>query len=293
MTVSVVIPCYNQGRFLGEAIDSVLAQAGPLVEVIVVDDGSTDETADVAASRREIRYRHQRNSGLSSARNAGWHAAVGERIVFLDADDRLLPGALVAGLECLRRYPNAAFVSGHYELVDERGRLLPTWRELHYGDEETFTSGPFQLFLPDGRLGPVAPRPRVVSDHYTAMLRRNYIGMHGSVMYRRDLLERTGGFDPRLRRLEDYELYLRVTRRYPVACHEAVVAQYRRHAGGMSRRSIAMLRSALGVLHEQRPHLAGREGASAAYREGIRFYTGFYGKQMVRSFANTAIGRAW
>jgi glycosyltransferase involved in cell wall biosynthesis len=277
--VSVVIPCYDQGRFLAEAIASAVDQSEPAAEVVVVDDGSTDDTGDVARAAG-VRCLRQQNRGLAAARNTGWRAARGDFIVFLDADDRLRPEALRAGLECLARYPAAAFVSGHYEEIDEGGRVLPTWRELRRADDRTFTSGPFQLVQPDGRLGPQTPRPARTSDHYTAMLRRNYIGMHGAVMYRRSVLEETGGFDPALRRLEDYELYLRVARRYPVACHDAVAAQYRRHPGGMSRRSLPMLTTALRVLRRQRPHLRSRE-EEQAYREGLRFWREFYGRQLI------------
>ena len=82
MTVSVVIPCFNQAEFLGEAIESALAQSTRPDEVIVVDDGSTDDTPDVAKQFGEIRYLRQENRGLSEARNAGFHASRGEFLLF-------------------------------------------------------------------------------------------------------------------------------------------------------------------------------------------------------------------
>src|SRR5829696_2931566 len=109
--VSVVVPCYNQARFLGEAIESVLAQSHPLFEVVVVDDGSTDDTSEVAARYPGVRLVRQENRGLSGARNAGLARSRGEYVVFLDADDRLLPGALEAGVERLGANPQCAFVS--------------------------------------------------------------------------------------------------------------------------------------------------------------------------------------
>src|SRR5215204_1671374 len=99
--VSVVIPCYKQAHFLGEAIESVLAQSYPNFEIIVVDDGSPDNTSEVAASYPRVRLVRQENQGLSAARNSGLSRSEGEYVVFLDADDRLLPGALQVGLECL------------------------------------------------------------------------------------------------------------------------------------------------------------------------------------------------
>jgi glycosyltransferase involved in cell wall biosynthesis len=283
LSVSVVIPCYNQGRFLAEAIASAGAQQGLVSEIVVVDDGSTDETSAVATRDGSVRYVRQERRGLSEARNSGWRASSGDYVVFLDADDRLLPGAAATGLETFRRWPQAAFVFGHYELIDERGAILPTWRELRVADDRTFTTGDFELVLPNGQRAGRSPQPHRVSDHYTAMLRRNYISMHAAVVYRRAVLEETGGFDPRLSALEDYELYLRVTRAHPVACHDKVVAQYRRHSAAMSRDTLNMLRMALFVLHEQRPYLAERPGAPEAYEAGLAFWKRHYGKQLVRS----------
>ncbi len=99
-------------------------------EIVVVDDGSTDETPAVATRDGSVTYIRQERRGLSEARNSGWRASSSDYVVFLDADDRLLPGAIEAGLEAFRRWPHAAFVFGHYELIDELGAVLPTWREL-------------------------------------------------------------------------------------------------------------------------------------------------------------------
>ena len=141
MSVSVVIPCYNQGRFLAEAVASATAEGELVSEIVVVDDGSTDETPTVATRDRSVRYLRQERKGLSEARNSGWRASSGDYIVFLDADDRLLPGAAAAGLETFLRWPHAAFVFGHYELIDGLGAVLPTWRELRVADDRTFTTG--------------------------------------------------------------------------------------------------------------------------------------------------------
>jgi glycosyltransferase involved in cell wall biosynthesis len=292
LSVSVVIPCHNQGRFLGEAIASAAVQRGLVSEVVVVDDGSTDETPAVATRNESVRYLRQERRGLSEARNSGWRASSGDYVLFLDADDRLLPGAVEAGLEAFGRWPHAAFVFGHYELIDEHGAVLPTWRELRIADDRTFATGDFELVLPDGRRAGRSPQPRRVSDHYTAMLRRNYISMHAAVLYRRAVLEETAGFDPRLNALEDYQLYLRVTRTSPIGGHDEVVAQYRRHPAAMSRDTLNMLRMALFVLHEQRPYLGEHPGAIEAYQEGLTFWKRHYGKQLIRDVpGHLAAGR--
>jgi glycosyltransferase involved in cell wall biosynthesis len=292
LSVSVVIPCYNQGRFLGEAVASAAAQGELLSEIVVVDDGSTDETPTVATRDGSVRYLRQERRGLSEARNSGWRASSGDYVVFLDADDRLLPGAAAAGLETFLRWPHAAFVFGHYELIGEYGEVLPTWREVRIADDQTYSTGDFELVLPGGQRAGRSREPCRVTDHYTAMLRRNYISMHAAVVYRRAVLERTGGFDPRLSALEDYDLYLRVTRTHPVACHDHVVAQYRRHPAAMSRDMLNMLRMALFVLREQRPYLAAHAGATDAYEEGLTFWKRHYGKQLIRSVpSHLAAGR--
>src|SRR5690348_130160 len=112
--VSVVITTYNHARFLGEAIESVLAQTVPPFEVIVVDDGSTDDPAAVVRRYPQLRLIRQRNQGLAAARNTGWRASGGSYLVFLDADDRLLPNALAANLRRLAEWPECAFAYGAY-----------------------------------------------------------------------------------------------------------------------------------------------------------------------------------
>lgn len=292
MSASIVIPCFNQGRFLADAIASALAQGTHVSEIVVVDDGSTDDTPTVASRFRDVTYLRQERKGLSEARNAGWRASSGNHVVFLDADDRLRPGAVEAGIDALGRWPRAAFVFGHYQLINERGDVLPTWRVQRVADDRSFTTGSWEEILPDGRHVGGSSEQKRVSDHYTAMLRRNYISMHAAVTYRRAVLEETGGFDPRLSALEDYELYLRVTRMHPVASHDEVVAQYRRHPAAMSRDALNMLRMALFVLREQRPFLAERPGATEAFQEGLVFWKRHYGKQLIRDVpGHLAAGR--
>src|SRR4030095_13786323 len=110
-TVSVVITCYNHGHFLREAIESVLAQSYRNFEIILVDDGSTDDTSKIAATYPGVRYIHQKNSGLATARNTGIKHSNGQFVVFLDADDRLVSNALEAGIQHLNANPECAFVS--------------------------------------------------------------------------------------------------------------------------------------------------------------------------------------
>jgi len=124
---SIVIPCYNYGHWLTRAVASVLAQGGDDWELLIIDDGSTDDTAQVA---RELLARHpgrlrflsQPNRGAAAARNRGIDETGGEYLIFLDADDELAPGALATYRELLARMPAADLLAGAHRAVDERGR---------------------------------------------------------------------------------------------------------------------------------------------------------------------------
>lgn len=244
-TVSVVIPCYNQAHFLGEAIESVLVQTYRPFEIVVVDDGATDNTAEVAARYPGVRCVRQANQGLPAARNAGLGVARGAYVVFLDADDRLLPAALEAGAACLERHPEAAFVVG------QRRRIAA-----------------------DGTPLPVPTRPRVEGDHYVSLVRSCWITMPAMVMYRRAALDRVGGFDATQRYAEDYELYLRMTRHARIVDHYTEVAEHRQHPGTQSRNAERMLAATLRALRPHRPGPEATPEHRAAYhaRDNAVYY---------------------
>ena len=105
--ISVIIPCYNHGKYLSKAIGSVLAQSHRPIEIIVVDDGSTDNTQAAAAHYPEVKYIYQHNQGPSAARNTGIDQSSGDFLVFLDADDWLLEDALHINLQYLLKEPLA------------------------------------------------------------------------------------------------------------------------------------------------------------------------------------------
>ena len=124
LTVAVIIPTFNHARFLADAIDSVLAQTRQADEIIVVDDGSTDDPAGVVARYSRVQLIRQNNRGLSAARNTGLWSCRTSHVVFLDADDRLLPIALKTGLTCITEKPDCAFVHGAHRLISEDGRPI-------------------------------------------------------------------------------------------------------------------------------------------------------------------------
>ncbi len=262
--VTVVIPCYGQAHFLGEAIESVLAQSHPNLEVIVVDDGSPDNTSEVAARYPGVRCVRQENQGLSGARNSGLAASGGEYVVFLDADDRLLPEALEAGLECFEAHPECAFVHGDYRFIATDGSFVGRSRQHIVGE-----------------------------DRYTALLQGNYITMHATVVYRRAVFETVGGFDTSLSACEDYDMYLRIARRFPVCGHEKVVAEYRGHGGHMSHNAALMLSTSVSVLRSQRKYAKEDKHHRKAYETGVGLSRYWYGAPLVDEVRARIREREW
>jgi glycosyltransferase involved in cell wall biosynthesis len=254
---SVVIPCYNQAHFLAEAIESALGQTAARIEVIVVNDGSTDGTSDVARRYRPVRLIEQSNRGLSRARNAGLAAAAGEFVVFLDADDRLLPHAVAFALALAARDPAIAMVAGQCRTIAENGAPLA---------------------MPD--------LPAVERDHYRALLSRNFVWTPGAACFRSAAVVAAGGFDPAVSGSADYSLYLRLARAHPLVSHSTAVVEYRRHERNMSRDALLMLRDTLRVLDAERPHVPAH--LHDAYVDARRAWRAFYGERLVDELRDAA-----
>jgi len=115
--VSVIIPCYNQAHFLSDSVESALSQTYPRSETVVVDDGSPDNIAEVVGRYPGIGFVRQENRGLAEARNSGFRASKGEYVLFLDADDRLMPTAIESHLSCFAEHPQAGFVVGDIDHI--------------------------------------------------------------------------------------------------------------------------------------------------------------------------------
>jgi glycosyltransferase involved in cell wall biosynthesis len=238
--VSVIIPCYNQGHYLAEAIESVLAQTVPVDEILVIDDGSQDDTRQVAGRYERVRYVRQPNQGQSIARNRGIAETRGRYLIFLDADDRLLPRNVELALEAFAGRPDAGFVCGDYQVIG-----LNDLRHRH-----------------DCR-----PRP----DHYATLLevRANFITLPGSVMFRRDALAAAGNWRVGLIANTDIDVFLRVARSFPVVCHHQVVAEYRRHTDQITKRLDVMLRAIMTIYRLHRPYIRRHPEYRLAYRNGV------------------------
>jgi len=256
LEVAVVIPCFNQAHYLAEAIESALAQTLPPAEVVVVDDGSEDNSHEVAGRYEEVTRLRQPNRGVAAARNAGLRTTRRDRVVFLDADDRLLPPALEVGATALERRPQVAFVSGFSRDVGDDGRVLRGERQ-----------------------------PLVTQDHYRRLLEDCFIWSGSSIVHRRTALEAVGGFDESLGAGDDYDLYLRLARRFPVFCHETVVTEYRRHGTNTTRDPGVVLDSQLEVLRRQRGSVRDDREREAC-RRGIRKTRRQHGRALAERIAD-------
>jgi glycosyltransferase involved in cell wall biosynthesis len=266
--VSVVIPCYNQARFLGEAIQSVLFQGYDDLEIVVVDDGSHDCTEEVASgyAREDPRVRliRQENRGLAAARNRGLAEAGGEYVVFLDSDDRLVLGALEVGVRELEAHPGCAFVSGICRKITADGSVMPGWEQFRVRDEP-----------------------------YLELLRSCPIYVP-AVMYRGAVFDVVGNFDTSYRAAEDYDLYYRILERFPVYCHDTLVAEIRRHDANMTRDRTLMLKYNMAALRSQRRRVKGDARYKEAYEAGERLWRDWHGAPVVNQVrSHLQEGRWW
>jgi glycosyltransferase involved in cell wall biosynthesis len=214
-SVSVVIPCYNYGRFVCEAVDSALSQTHPHAEVIVVDDGSTDDTRDrLVPYGDRIRYIRQENKGLSAARNTGIRHATGEWVALLDADDWWHKQKLEMQLQAVAGRDDVGL------LGSPSGANLP--------ETLPFVAHPNKLgvrdFLLSSRFGP------------------------SGAMIRRRCFDSVGLFNEELRSIEDRDMWLRIAARFPSVWLNSPCWWYRQHPGQMNRNADRMFRNYQRVL---------------------------------------------
>ncbi len=217
-SVSVIVPAFNAERFLAQTLLSIRDQIASPGEVIVVDDGSTDATREIARALGATVIARS-NGGPSAARNAGSAAARGEYLAFIDADDLWEPGKLAVQLGALQAYGRPAFSFTDYRYCDEHGRLgaasvlrrNPTFRRL---------------------AGRAIRRSYIVfgGDDDRPILRESYLPP-SVLMVRRADYEKVGGFDEQMRAGEDYELLLRLLRIVPALAVMEPLTLYRHHPG--------------------------------------------------------------
>jgi O-antigen/teichoic acid export membrane protein/glycosyltransferase involved in cell wall biosynthesis len=243
--VSIVIPAYNAGRTVAESIDSALAQSYPLVEVVVVDDGSTDDTARILAGYgTRIRAVHQANCGLSAARNAGIAHARGDLIALMDADDVCTQQRIATQVALMVARRDVVLCATDFSAFDEAGPVPECNMGTYY---HAIASAPHGLdtLLPDRDvLDPPSARGALVvhaGDAYEAMIGGNFIHPP-TVMFRRTLLASVQPFDASLSKACDYDWLLRASRAGRFAVIAEPLLRYRLSSGQMSSdRNLPML----------------------------------------------------
>jgi glycosyltransferase involved in cell wall biosynthesis len=210
--VSLVTPAYNQAHYLVETIDSVLAQDYPNLEYVVIDDGSTDDTAAVLARYADrVRFQRQTNQGQASTLNNGWAMCRGSLLGYLSSDDRLAPHAVRRLVECLLAHPQAQVAYGDFRLIDARGQAL---------------------------------RAVQTEDFDARRLAVDLVCQPGvGALFRRGILDAAGGWRPHLRQVPDFEFWLRAARSGPFVRVPQVLADYRIHEGSASFRPAPPQRS--------------------------------------------------
>jgi glycosyltransferase involved in cell wall biosynthesis len=227
--VSVIIPTYNRSRIVRSAIDSVLAQDYPEIEVLVIDDGSADDTREMMArtygDNPRVRFFPKSNGGVSSARNLGIRECRGEFIAFLDADDTWLPGKLTRQRECLRRFPEAGMVWTDMAAVDDRNTVIHEryLRKMYSAYQYCPTSR--ELFAKGLRETRIEDADAFCGDIFSFMVLGNLVHT-STVLLRRERLTRVGFFNERFRTGEDYPFHLKCCGEGPVAYLDTVTIRY-------------------------------------------------------------------
>jgi glycosyltransferase involved in cell wall biosynthesis len=263
--VSVIVPAFNAGASIGETLDSALAQTYPNIEIIVVNDGSSDDTMTAVTARARldprVRVVEQQNQGVASARNFGVATAKGELIAPLDADDIWDRTKLARQVQRMQECgESVGFVYSWWVWIDEQDRILDA-----------------------------SPKWRIEGRALEKLLQVNFTGNASVPLYRRRTLTQAGGYNAQFRQegaqgCEDWDLALRVAEKAEVACVPSILVGYRRRGTSMSAACHSMWRSrelVMKSLEERQPHLDEslyRQSADqiALHLAGVSFWSGSY-----------------
>jgi glycosyltransferase involved in cell wall biosynthesis len=232
--ISVVIPAYNAGRYITQSLGSVAGQEGDFrLELIVVDDGSSDDTQEKALAFPSVRLIAQENAGPSAARNRGIAAAQGELIAFLDADDLWTEGKLAAQMAVFQARPELGLVFGDCQRFDDSGPIAePFFQEA--GLDEAFWGDPIEVI-----------------DPYAKLFWVNYVPT-GAVLLRKTALEVAGTFDESMRYVEDLDLWFRVALHCRVGYTPFLCQLKRQHSENVSNDTRVMSVAYADVIDKQR-----------------------------------------
>lgn len=245
--VSVVITCRNQAHLLPGAVRSAVARAAR-IQIVMVDDGSTDRTPVIARGLEGI-FLRQPERGTAAARNRGLHASTGEFVIFLTAADRLLDGAIDIGVRALASRPGCAMAYGRALLAGQDGTVRPA-RDL----------------------------PSVRAGHHAALLQTNLIWTSAMAIFRRDAVQRAGGFVEELDGAAGYDLCLRISRDATIVDHGCHVVISGERPGASNGRAARMLHDTLEVMRRNCPDP--HAPLYGAWREGYARWQEIHGTQL-------------
>jgi glycosyltransferase involved in cell wall biosynthesis len=243
--ISIIIPAYNAEKYLAQTLQSVLDQSFGSWECLVIDDGSKDGTNDVArsfAARDErIRAVQQANAGVANARNNALKQSTTSApfVVFLDSDDVWLPDALQVLFDALEGSPDAVGAHGLADLINSEGEPIQTGEFAAFGRNRTTLKG--RRFVPLGEDKPTT---------FEVVITQGRIFPPGLALLRKAAVESAGGFDPDLPPQEDWDLWIRLTRRGDFVFVPRVVIWYRRHEESASHDAGKSFRKAALVRHK-------------------------------------------
>lgn len=240
--ISVIVPCYNYGAYVGDALRSILQQDYDAIELIVVDDGSTDDSAsrieEALRGWREypnmcrVEFVRQHNQGVSAALNNGLEIACGEFVASFDADDVMIPGRLALQAEHLLAHPQVGCLGGRALRIDEQGQALPKKNKARQVRRYDFSQALAAALVVGGNL----------------------------VMYRREAMIAAGGYDPSLR-VQDFQMTLKTAHAgYFIDVLPDAVTLYRKHTNGLSNNYLAEYRYGMQLLDLYREHPAYESG---------------------------------
>lgn len=224
--VSIIVPVYNAQSTIGETLDSILAQTYGNLEIIVVDDGSTDETAQIVRCYEpRVLYSYQKNSGGASVpRNTGIERSSGEFLCFIDADDLMLPDRIARQIDFMERYPSVGTV-----FCDYRNYYADGCDDLSH-----FQTCPLLW-------DQLKDKNELVIENAFVLLAQENFGISGSFLIRKSALISESGYEPSLKACEDFHFYYRLTRHAPTGVINNVGMMRRLNGQNMSDNEILML----------------------------------------------------
>jgi len=265
--VSVIMPTYNYGHLIRTSVESVLSQSYPRVEAIVVDDGSTDATAEVLAPYGDrIRLLQRPHRGAASARNYALAVARGDYIGFLDSDDEIPPDSIACRVDFLESQPDLDVVFGDVEVVEGSEVVIPSFM----GERAAFQR---------------IPRERVADDAYVLtdslfdyLIDERFITMP-SILVRRAFMDVVGGFDEAFTNEHDYDLWFRLARTGRFGYLDRILASCRLHSDNLSSHRLRAGRKRIDLMHKllrEHPDLPTRSRARIAHRlRELHFEVGY------------------